>query len=256
MTEVYGNIHSIETCGTVDGPGIRFVIFTQGCPMRCLYCHNPDTWGIGVNQGVNQGVNSKKLTPEKILQEYESVKEFCKGGITVTGGEPMLQIEFVTELFRQAKEKKIHTALDTSGIMFHGKNEQIDTLLEYTDLVLLDIKHIDDKEHKKLTGHSNKNVLEFAKYLSEKAKPMWIRHVVVPGVNDKKGYLEKLGEFIGSLKNVKALDVLPYHDMAIPKYENLGIEYPLKGVPPLTKEQAVEARNTIIASIKKSRGIL
>jgi pyruvate formate lyase activating enzyme len=246
--------------------------------MRCLYCHNPDTWGVnGVNieiaktnsaetnvsqslprpagEGWGEGA-IRKFTPGQILEQYESVKEFCKGGITVTGGEPMLQIEFVTELFKLAKEKNIHTALDTSGIMFHGESEQINTLLEYTDLVLLDIKHIDDKEHKKLTGHSNKNILEFAKYLSEKAKPMWIRHVVVPGVNDKEAYLKKLGEFIGSLKNVKALDVLPYHDMAIPKYENLGIEYPLKGVPPLTKEQAVEARNTIIASIKKSRGIL
>lgn len=253
MSEILGNIHSIETCGTVDGPGIRFVVFTQGCPMRCLYCHNPDTWE-GVNIGVNEG-GTKKFTPSQILEQYESVKEFCKGGITVTGGEPLVQIEFVTELFRMAKAKYIHTALDTSGILFRGKSEKIDALLEYTDLVLLDIKHIDEDEHKKLTGHSNKNVLAFAQYLSEIGKPMWIRHVVVPDLNDKKEYLEKLGEFIGKLKNVKALDVLPYHDMAVPKYENLGIEYPLKGVPPLSKEKAIEARNIVIEGIKKARKI-
>lgn len=249
MSEIFGNIHSIETCGTVDGPGIRFVVFTQGCPMRCLYCHNPDTWGVN---GVNG--EHKQLTPAKIIEKYDSVKEFCKGGITVTGGEPLMQIDFVTELFHKAKEKNIHTALDTSGILFSGKSDKFDDLLKYTELVLLDIKHIDDAEHKKLTGHSNKNVLEFAKYLSEINKPMWVRHVVVPDVNDKEEYLIRLGEFIGKLKNVKALDVLPYHDMAIPKYDNLGIEYPLKGVPPLTKEQAINARNIIIEGIKKTRG--
>lgn len=245
MDEIKGYIHSIETCGTVDGPGIRFVVFMQGCPMRCLYCHNPDTWEIGVNN---------QFTPSQILSKYESVKEFCKGGITVTGGEPLVQIEFVTELFKQAKSKEIHTALDTSGILFGGKSEKFDELLEYTDLVLLDIKQIDEDEHKKLTGHSNKNILNFAQYLSQVGKPMWVRHVVVPGVNDKEEYLAKLGEFIGKLRNVKALDVLPYHDMAIPKYESLGIEYPLKGVPSLSKEQAIEARNIILESIKKTRG--
>ncbi len=248
MSEILGNIHSIESCGTVDGPGIRFVVFTQGCPMRCLYCHNPDTW-----EGVNKG--ARKISPSQIMAQYEGVKEFCKGGITVTGGEPLMQIEFVTELFRQAKAKYIHTALDTSGILFRGKSEKFDALLEYTDLVLLDIKHINDEEHKKLTGHSNKNVLAFAQYLSEIGKPMWIRHVVVPELNDKKEYLERLGEFIGTLKNVKALDVLPYHNMAIPKYESLGIEYPLKGILPLPKEKAIEARNIIIEGIKKARKI-
>lgn len=248
MSEILGNIHSIETCGTVDGPGIRFVVFTQGCPMRCLYCHNPDTWGVNNNQ--------EKITPNKIMEKYESVKEFCKGGITVTGGEPLMQIEFVTELFKQAKERNVHTALDTSGILFNGKTDELDCLLKYTDLVLLDIKHIDEEEHKKLTGHSNKKILEFANYLSDINKPVWIRHVVVPEVNYKTEYLKKMGEFIGKLRNVKALDVLPYHDMAIPKYENLGIEYPLKGIPPLTKEQAINARNIIIESIKRTRNIL
>ncbi|MBR6127432.1 pyruvate formate lyase-activating protein [bacterium] len=243
MSELCGNIHSIETCGTVDGPGIRFVVFLQGCPMRCLYCHNPDTWEVGINR--------ENYTSSQILEKYDSVKEFCKGGITVTGGEPLVQADFVTELFKKAKEKNIHTALDTSGILFSPDKTEY---LKYTDLVLLDIKHIDDEEHKKLTGHSNKNILAFAKYLYDINKPAWIRHVVVTGLNDKEEYLKKLGEFIGTLHNVKALDVLPYHDMAIPKYENLGIDYPLKGVAPLTKEDAIKARDIIISAIKKTRG--
>ncbi len=243
MNDILGNIHSVETCGTVDGPGIRFVVFTQGCPMRCLYCHNPDTWSTNNNQ---------QITASSILKQYESVKEFCKGGITVTGGEPLMQTDFVTELFKASKEKGIHTALDTSGVLFNPeKTDKIDVLLQYTDLVLLDIKHIEDEEHVKLTTHSNKNILAFAKYLSELNKPVWIRHVVVPGINDKEEYFIRLGKFMGTLKNVKALDVLPYHDMAIPKYENLGIEYPLKGVPPLSKEDAIKARNIIFETYKK-----
>lgn len=246
MTEVLGNIHSIETCGTVDGPGIRFVVFTQGCPMRCLYCHNPDSWEAAVNRTT--------YTPEQILKEYEGVKEFCKGGLTVTGGEPLMQINFVTELFKQAEANGIHTALDTSGVLFDRKNtEKIDELLKYTSLVMLDIKHIDDDEHKKLTRHSNKNILDFAKYLSEKNIPVWIRHVVVPGINDSENYLVKLGEFLAALHNIKALDVIPYHNMAIPKYEALGISYPLKDLPPLTKEEAIRARDIIIETIKKVR---
>lgn len=247
MTEILGKIHSIESCGTVDGPGIRFVVFTQGCPLRCQYCHNPDSWEYNTDN---------LMSVEEILHQYEGVKEFCTGGITVTGGEPLVQTEFVTELFRQAQEKGIHTALDTSGLLFTPQTkDKIDELLKYTSLVMLDIKHIDDEEHKKLTKHSNKNILEFAKYLSEKNIPTWIRHVVVPGITYKEEYLKRLGEFLATLKNVKALDVLPYHDMAIPKYENLGIEYPLKGVPPLTHDEALNARNIIIQAIKHARGL-
>lgn len=243
MVNIIGNIHSIETCGTVDGPGIRFVVFTQGCPMRCKYCHNPDTWNLEVN---------KQYSVDEILKQYEAVKEFCKGGITVTGGEPLVQIEFVTELFKQAKEKNIHTALDTSGVLFTPNDtKKFDELIKYTDLVLLDIKHIDDVEHKKLTTHSNKNILEFAKYLSNNNIPMWIRHVVVPDINDKEEWFTKLGEFMGTLNNIKALDVLPYHNMAIPKYENLGIEYPLKNTPPLSKEDAIKARDIILKAYKR-----
>ena len=243
--QIYGNIHSLESCGTVDGPGIRFVVFTQGCPMRCQYCHNPDTWAIEEN---------KKISVKEILDEYDGVKEFLRnGGLTVTGGEPLLQLDFVTELFKQAKEKNIHTALDTSGILFNRKNtKKIDELLKYTDLVLLDIKHIDDIEHKKLTGISNMNILDFAKYLSEKNMPVWIRHVVVPQITYNEKYLKELGKFLSTLKNIKALDILPYHNMAIPKYENLGIDYPLKNIPPLTKEEAIKARDIVLNAMRKN----
>ena len=241
-----GNIHSIESFGTVDGPGIRMVVFMQGCPMRCQYCHNPDTWSYDEN---------KKMSVDEILKKYESIKEFLKnGGITVTGGEPLSQIDFVTELFKKAKRKNIHTALDTSGVTFNPNNTgKIDELLRYTDLVMLDIKHIDDDEHKVLTGHSNKTILDFAKYLSEKNIPTWIRHVVVPEITYKEEYLARLGEFMSELKNIKALDVLPYHDMARSKYKELGMNYPLEGIEPLTKEEALNARNIIIQSMKAKR---
>lgn len=242
---ILGNIHSIESCGTVDGPGIRFVVFTQGCPMRCQYCHNPDTWEFKDNN---------KVSTDEILAQYDGVKEFCAGGITVTGGEPMCQMDFVTELFKKAQAKGINTALDTSGVMFKPDNkETVDELLKYTSVVLLDIKHIDDEEHKKLTGHSNKNIIAFAKYLSEIKKPMWVRHVVVPGITFKEEYLTRLGEFLGTLQNIAALDVLPYHDLAIPKYENLKIDYPLKGVPPLSHEEALQARNIILKAYKEQK---
>lgn len=237
-----GKIHSLESFGTVDGPGTRFVVFTKGCPMRCQYCHNPDTWEMD---------GAKEMTVEEILDRYDSAKEFYRnGGLTVTGGEPLVQIGFVTELFEQAARKGIHTCLDTSGIMFRPEDpdvmRQYDRLMQLTNLVMLDIKHIDDAEHRKLTGQSNKNILAFARYLNEKQVPVWIRHVVVPGITDKEEYLVRLGEFMAELNNVKALDVLPYHTMGIVKYENMGLEYPLKGVPPLHKEDAVKARNIIL----------
>lgn len=242
MEKLLGNIHSIETCGTVDGPGIRFVVFMQGCPMRCLYCHNPDSWSLDKN---------KTMTVDEILKKYDGVKEFCKGGITVSGGEPLLQIDFLTQLFEKADKLGIHTALDTSGIMFTPNNTQkIDLLLEHTKLVLLDIKHIDNDEHIKLTGHSNINILKFAKYLDSKNIPVWIRHVVVPTITDNKVYLEQLGKFLSELKNIQALDILPYHTMAITKYEKLEIDYQLKNIPPLSKSEAIEARNVILSKVK------
>lgn len=240
-----GYIHSIESFGTVDGPGIRFVVFLQGCPMRCMYCHNPDTWDTSTG---------KKVTADEILNQYEQYRNFLKnGGITVTGGEPLLQIDFVIELFQKAKERNIHTCLDTSGITFSlKKTDEFDKLMAVTDLVLLDIKHIDNNEHVKLTGKSNNNILLFAKYLDKINKPVWIRHVVVPNITMNDKYLEQLGEFIGSLHNVKALDVLPYHDMGKVKYKALGIDYPLKDTPVLSGKEALHAKEIILSGARKT----
>ncbi len=243
-----GFIHSKETFGTVDGPGIRYVLFMQGCPMRCLYCHNPDTWKTG------EGI---EVTEEEVIEEIKSNKAFYeKGGITVSGGEPLLQIEFLIELFRKCKEENIHTCIDTSGITFKEEKEYIeklDILLSFTDLVMLDIKHIESESHKALTGHKNENILAFAKHLEEKNIPLWVRHVVVEGYTDKKEDLIKLGEFIGKLKNLKGLDVLPYHTMGVNKYKELGIPYKLDGVPALSKADAQKAKEYILYGIKKVR---
>lgn len=240
-----GYIHSIESFGTVDGPGIRYVVFFQGCPMRCLYCHNPDTWQPKIGQ---------KKSVDEILKKYESYRPFLKkGGLTATGGEPMLQLDFLIALFTEAKKRKIHTCLDTSGVLFSKENKQylkkVDELLAVTDLIMLDIKHMDEEEHKKLTGHSNKNILEFARYLDEKQIPMWIRHVIVPGITFQKGPLKQLSDFLAELHNIKALDVLPYHDLGKEKYKKLSMEYPLEDTEPLRKEDAVMARNFILNRI-------
>lgn len=240
-----GHIHSTESFGTVDGPGIRFVVFFQGCPMRCLYCHNPDTWTVG---GGDQNLRSV----ESLLKEYDGIKEFLHdGGITATGGEPLLQMPFLTEMFEAAKKKGIHTCLDSCGITFRQERRaEFDRLMAATDLVMLDIKHIDDAEHQKLTGQSNKHILEFAEYLKEKKVPVWIRHVVVPTITLNDEYLYRLGYFIGGLDNLKALDVLPYHTMGEVKYQNLGIDYPLKGIPAATKEEAEHAKEVIFRGMK------
>ncbi len=238
-----GFIHSIESFGTVDGPGIRFVIFFQGCPMRCLYCHNPDTWeGRG-----------KPVTVEELLRQYERNKEFYKnGGITATGGEPLLQTAFLAALFRAAKERGIHTCLDTSGICYDPSHpEETDTVLNVTDLVMLDIKHIDDDRHRSLTGHSNGTILAFAAHCSDRGIPLWIRHVIVPGWTDDADEQERLGECIGGLKTLKAVDCLPYHDMGKPKYAALGIPYPLADTPPATQEAAQQARLHILNGIRR-----
>ena len=240
-----GYIHSTESCGTVDGPGIRFVVFFQGCPMRCLYCHNPDTW---------EPCTGDQMSVDEILKMYDSKAEFYKkGGITCTGGEPLLQIDFLTELFEKCHEKNIHTCLDTSGITFNENPDylkKLDRLLAVTDLVMLDVKHIDPIEHKKLTSQPNDMILKFAKYIDEKGITIWIRHVVVPGITQNDEYLFRLGEFIATLKHLKALDVLPYHTMGVVKYENLGKEYPLKGVPALGKKEAIAAREVILKGMK------
>ena len=244
-----GAIHSIETFGTVDGPGIRFVIFMQGCPLRCRYCHNPDTWDTS---------GGTKMSAEELLAQFEKNKAFySKGGITVTGGEPLLQVDFLCELFRLAKEKKTHTCIDTSGITYRKDNvdyvKKLDLLMQYTDLVMLDIKHINRAEHKALTGLDNEGILAFAKYLEEKNVQVWIRHVVVPGISDQKEHLLALGRFIGGLSNVKALDVLPYHTMGVEKYHKLGIPYSLEGVEPMSTEGAKRAKETIMQGIRETR---
>ena len=244
-----GYIHSTESFGTVDGPGVRFVIFLQGCPMRCQYCHNPDTWKM--NSGSVRSAQS-------LIKEYERNQAFyAKGGITVTGGEALMQIDFLLDLFALAKEKKIHTCLDTSGVTYRpGESEynrKLDRLMDMTDLVMLDIKHIDPEGHKTLTGHDNSGILAFAKYLDEKQIPVWVRHVVVPGITDDPALLYRLGQFIGTLSNVKALDVLPYHIMGVSKYKELDIPYPLQGVEPATNAQAVEAKKTILKGYWKVR---
>ena len=239
-----GNIHSVETFGTVDGPGIRLVIFFQGCPMRCLYCHNPDTWDK------NAG---KKMTADELIQIYIRNRPFyAEGGITATGGEPMLQLSFLTELFEAAQAKGIHTCLDTSGICYDPDHtEAAERLLGATNLVMLDIKHIDDEMHQKLTGHSNRRILQFAEHISKKGVPLWIRHVIVPGWTDSEDEQFRLGSFIGGLKTLKAVDVLPYHDMGKAKYEALQIPYPLDGTKPVTQEEALKARTNIIRGIKE-----
>lgn len=241
-----GYIHSKESFGTVDGPGVRYVLFMQGCPLRCIYCHNPDTW---------QTDGGTAVTVDEIISEFNKNRPFYKnGGITVTGGEPLLQTDFLTELFKKAKSEGIHTCIDTSGIVYNeNTHAKIDVLLEYTDLVMLDIKHIDPNMHKKMTGADNKNVLEFAKHLSEKNITTWIRHIIVEGYTDKPEDLIKLGQFIGTLKSFKALDVLPYHTMGVPKYKELGIPYPLDGVEPLPTSKAVEAKKHILQGIKSVR---
>ena len=241
---MYGFIHSTESFGTVDGPGVRFVIFLQGCPMRCQYCHNPDTWKMR---------SGAVRSAESLIKEYQrNAPYYTTGGITVTGGEALMQIDFLLELFILAKQKNIHTCLDTSGITFRGDDssysKKLNKLMELTDLVLLDIKHIDPIEHKKLTGHDNRRILAFARYLDQKQIPVWIRHVVVPGITDDPKYLSRLGAFLGTLSNIKALDVLPYHIMGVSKYKNLGIPYPLEGVEPATQNQAREAKKIILAA--------
>ncbi len=243
-------IHSIESFGTVDGPGIRLVVFMQGCPMRCLYCHNPDTWDMK---------GGKEISVKEIISEYEKNRAFySKGGITVTGGEPLMQTEFVTKLFREAKKKEIHTCIDTSGITYSETNteyiKKLDELMKYTDLVMLDIKHIDPEKHKILTGHTNEKIIGFARYLEAKKIPIWVRHVVIEGYTDNENDLYSLGKFIGSLKNLRALDVLPYHTMGKSKYEELGIEYPLGDMPALDAKEALKAKETILKGIYEVRG--
>lgn len=237
MGETLGRVHSVESFGSADGPGVRYIVFLKGCNMRCKYCHNPDTWAkCGENDG------AKLMTPQEVLKTAMRYKAYWKqtGGITVSGGEALLQIDFVTELFKFAKEKGVNTCLDTSGNPFTVEEPffgKFNELMKYTDLFMLDIKHIDDEEHKKLTGQTNKNILDMAQYLSKNGKKMWIRHVLVAGITTDERYLKQLREFIDTLKTVERVEVLPYHTLGVFKWKELGIPYQLEGVEPPTKEQ-------------------
>lgn len=218
-----GRIHSVETFGTVDGPGIRFVLFMQGCLFQCQYCHNPDTWDLS---------GGRETSVEEILEEIESYLPYYRksgGGITVTGGEPTLQSHFVEKLFEECKQRwDLHTALDSNGFCEPG---HVEDLLKVTDLVLLDLKEINPEKHILLTAQPNTRTLNFARWLSDIGKPMWIRHVLVPGVTDGEEDLVELGRFIGSLRGVEKLELLPYHQMGVYKWEQLGKAYPLEGTP-------------------------
>ena len=236
-----GYIHSLESFGSVDGPVVRFVIFTSGCAMRCQFCHNPDTWNMQ---------SGTPYTADELIQKALKYRAYwgSKGGITVSGGEPLLQIDFLTELFKKAKEEGIHTTLDTSGNPFTREEpffNKFRELMQYTDLILLDIKHIDEKQHEILTGQSNTNILELAGYLSEIKKPVWIRHVLVPERNDKDEYLDRLHDFISGLENVERVEVLPYHTLGTYKWKELGLKYPLEGIDPPTKERIKNAEQKL-----------
>lgn len=233
----YARIHSIESFGTVDGPGIRFVIFMQGCALKCKYCHNRDTWDI----------NGGNLTSvDELLDKIERYKAYILpsgGGVTVTGGEPLLQAKFLITLFKELKKRKIPTAIDTSGMV--DITEDIKELLSLTDLVLLDIKHINDEKCKDLVGFSNKKELEFARYLNDNNIPVWIRQVIVPGITDDENDLKELKNFINSLSNVQKVELMPYHELGKFKWKNLGFDYQLDGVPAATNEDIEKVKRIL-----------
>lgn len=236
-----GYIHQLESFGSVDGPGVRFIIFFSGCPFRCLYCHNPDTWEL------NKG---KEYTAEELINEAQSCKEYWgkNGGITASGGEPLMQLDFLLELFTLAKSRGITTCIDTAGGPYQSDgewHEKFKQLMDVTDTVLLDIKHIDEDEHKKLTGHSGKNVIEMFRYLDAIKKDVWIRHVLVPGITDNDDYLLKTRDFIRTLHNIKRVEILPYHGLGIIKYDDLHIPYPLRDTPSPEKERVENARKIL-----------
>lgn len=236
-----GRVHSIESFGLVDGPGVRSIAFMQGCNLRCRYCHNPDTW-------VKTG--GTEWEAESLFRKLYRFKPYWKknGGITVSGGEALLQMEFVTDLFSIGKEHQVHTALDTSGGPFRTDPDYLESfqkLMDVTDLFILDMKEMDPGKHKALTGQDNQNILELARYLSAHKKPMWIRHVLVPGLTDSRESLEALYDFIRELKSVERVEILPYHTMGVHKWEALGIPYSLKNVLPPTEEEVRRAEEIL-----------
>ena len=236
-----GYIHSLESFGSVDGPGVRYVIFLSGCAMRCQFCHNPDTWNMQAGT---------PYTADELLEKALRYRTYwgSKGGITVSGGEPLLQIDFLLELFTKAKEKGVHTTLDTCGNPFTREEpffSKFEKLMEVTDLVMLDIKHMDEEQHVLLTGQKNDNILDMAKYLSDTGKSMWIRHVLVPERSDRDDYLWKLHDFIEKLDHVERVEVLPYHTLGVYKWKELGIPYGLEGIEPPTQERIQNANEIL-----------
>lgn len=236
-----GYIHSLESFGSVDGPGVRYVIFLSGCAMRCQFCHNPDTWNMQAGT---------PYTADELLEKALRYRSYwgSKGGITVSGGEPLLQIDFLLELFTKAKEKGVHTTLDTCGNPFTREEpffSKFEKLMEVTDLVMLDIKHMDEEQHVLLTGQKNDNILDMAKYLSDTGKSMWIRHVLVPERSDRDDYLWKLHDFIEKLDHVERVEVLPYHTLGVYKWKKLGIPYGLEGIEPPTQERIQNANEIL-----------
>lgn len=236
-----GNIHSLETFGLVDGPGVRFVVFMQGCRMRCKYCHNPETWKENCGE---------QWTPKALLKRALRYRMYWgkDGGITVSGGEPMLQVEFLTEFFKLAKQEGIHTALDTSGNPFTKEEpfyHQWLELIKYVDLVILDLKEMDSQKHKKLTGQENANILEMAEELSKRGVDLWVRHVLVPDLTDDEDGLKDLRLFLDELKTVKRVEILPYHTLGLFKWEKLRIHYPLKDTPVPSEEQVAKAEQIL-----------
>lgn len=251
---VMGRIHSTESFGANDGPGIRYVIFTQGCNMRCKYCHNPDSWKLSGGEEISSEELFKRAMRYKSYWNGDSDKgspsggRNPSGGITVSGGEPMLQIDFVTDLLRRAKAENVHTCLDTSGSPFTRAQPffgKIERLMEYVDLVLLDIKQVDPERHRQATERGNENILDMARYLSEINKPVWIRHVLVPTLSDFDEDLDKLAEFISTLSNVERVQVLPYHTLGRYKWDTLGLKYALDGVNAPTAERIENAEKRL-----------
>ena len=222
-----GRIHSIETLGLVDGPGIRVVVFMQGCMLRCAYCHNPDTWNK------NGGT---EITAEELLNKVKRYKGYFKssgGGVTLSGGDPLIQSEFVAEFFKMCREEGINTALDTSGYGYGDYDE----VLKYTDLILLDIKHVEESRHKQITGKGREGFLKFLSAAQKNNNKIWIRHVVVPGLTDSEDNIRRLGKYINTISNVEKVQLLPYHTQGVDKYKDLNIPYRLEGVPALEREK-------------------
>ncbi|MGF1865350.1 pyruvate formate lyase 1-activating protein [Enterovibrio norvegicus] len=235
---VNGRIHSFESCGTVDGPGIRSIVFLQGCLMRCKYCHNRDTWDLD---------DGREVTVEELMKDVLAYRHFINasgGGVTASGGEAMLQPEFVRDFFSAAKAEGIHTCLDTNGYI-RKHTDVIDEVLDVTDLVMLDLKQINDEIHQNLVGVPNKRVLDFARYLHQRGQKTWIRYVVVPGYTDDEDSVHRLGEFIKDMENIEKVEMLPYHQLGAHKWEAMGYEYELKDVSPPKKETMENLKNIL-----------